>query len=153
MCEATEPSYRSLFSLHGGVDLFGKGSHVGAKAFVHRHLSLEVAFGIDGTLILIPIFGLIGEDATRYSVGLNWHKGDGSHFFSGLTYTYLDFRSSTNIAEKKVFSAMIGSCIIDDSGFAFYYRGGLALVIKDNNAGQLVWLLPNIDFGLNINLF
>ena len=135
-----------------GLDIFGKGIHVGALAYLQENISFEVSYGIDGALALSP-FGVAGDLDARYSLGLNWHEGGGSDLFSGVSYTYVDPIGDGGAVRTDVVSAMLGAYILDDAGIEFYIRAGLSLGVKAGRVESSTWLAPNLDFGLSLNIF
>jgi len=137
----------NLLAVHAGVDAVAKGFHVGVSVRIEEQVLLEAAFGRD------VLEFLIGEDASRrFSVGVRWYPKSERAINYSITYSYADFIRESNISKQHLVSGLIGSRTGVFGAFSLYYRAGLTLSFKHNNAGFSVLAFPNIDVGLSVGV-
>jgi hypothetical protein len=107
---------------------------------VFEHFSLESAFGPDIVYFLVP-----SDLNYRYSVGINWHKGNDSKLILNLTYVHLIYPPEYT-AYGYAISLNVGSLTLIEEGFHFFYSVGIWLKREENV--NYTYVLPNFEIGI-----
>lgn len=128
-----------LFDLFGSAS-YSSGLRVGPRIQISEHFSFETGFGRDLVNYLGP-----SDEKYIYSIGINWHKSLESKLVVNLTYAHFIYPSGW-IAYGYAISLNIGSLTLIDSGFHFFYSGGIWLKRSGNT--DFTYILPNLEIGV-----